>query len=508
MKKRNLLLSIFSGLILACAMPKPGAWFLAWVAFIPLFVALRSSSSKEAALYGFTAGVTYFGITLFWITLFGYLPWIALAAIEALFIAVFTLLASRLLPGRTGWLGYLAVPSVWTSIQWIRSLGTFSFTWGSLAHTQANNLAFAQMASVTGSWGMDFLICLFNLAFADLLFPLVNKRRCVPAVIAAILTTAVYFSGYAAMHNGHNTSRNVKVAIIQGNVPQDVIPDLNYMEATSRTYAQMSLEAAKNKPDFIIWPETTLPVSITNSGWDYVLSNLAKATDSNLVVGAYDASDDPAVSQCHNAAHLYGKSGEKLGVYRKVRLVPYGEFVPFRDKMPFLQRYGIREQDVLPGKSHVLIDTEIGKVGLSICFESLFPQISREETRNGAAALFIITNDAWFKKTQAAEQHLMMAKLRAIENRRFVVRAAATGISAVLDPYGRTSGELGIFKKGIISGRIAPLHTLSPYARFGDYFAYICVLISAISLLIALFSHNQCALPEKLNQEIEQQKVH
>ncbi len=150
--------------------------------------------------------------------------------------------------------------------------------------------------------------------------------------------------------------------------------------------------------------------------------------------------------------------------------------------MPWLERYGIRDVDVLPGESHNLIASEIGRIGVSICFESLFPAVSAQETRNGAKALVIITNDAWFKRTQAARHHMMMARLRAVENRRYVVRAAATGISAIIDPSGRVVGELPIYRRGILTGRIASLDGLTPYARFGDWFVAACGAIALASL--------------------------
>jgi len=167
-----------------------------------------------------------------------------------------------------------------------------------------------------------------------------------------------------------------------------------------------------------------------------------------------------------------------------VRLVPFGEFVPLREQLPFLKDYGVRPEDVAPSKKHVLVNTNVGKAGVSICFESLFPQISRQETRNGAQMLFVITNDGWFARTQCARQHLMMAKLRAVENRRYVLRAAATGISAVIDPYGRTVAELEIHKRGVVKANVAPMNGLTIYTRFGDWFVYACAVTALAGLLL------------------------
>lgn len=485
------MLSIISGFILALALPRPGIYVLAWVGLIPLFFALRKATLLQSAIYGLVTGLTYFGIILFWISLFGYLPWALLALVEAIFIAVFSLISARVQPSKMGWFGYIAVPAAWTAMQWARSLGTYSLTWGSFAHTQANNMPIAQLASITGTWGIDFLVCLFNLAAAGVLVHHNQKRRYAPGVIVAILAVCVWGVGYNALNTPLPQTKSVKVAIIQGNNEQNVTVDSAYLYNTFYTFEKMSRSAAKNKPDFIVWPETTLPAIITDTSWSEHIASLANETNANFVAGAYDSECNLELCHYYNGAHFYNKNGKKLGVYRKVHLVPYGEFVPLREHLPFLKRYAIRDVDILSGKSHVLIKTDIGKVGVNICFESLFSSISRQETARGAVALFVLTDDSWFGQTQAARLHLMMSRLRAIENRRYVVRAAATGISAIIDPHGRILDELGIFKQGIVSGRIQPMNIKTPYTRLGDYFAYICLGVVAAALIPVGVKHSK-----------------
>lgn len=480
MHKRNLFLSAISGLLLAQAMPRPGLWPLAWVALVPLFVSLREATIKRAALYGLTAGVVYFGFVLFWMTIFGYLPWLLLAVVEASFLAVFAAGTARLLPARTGWPSYIAVPAAWTAVQWLRSLGPYSFTWGSLAHLQANDLPIIQLASVTGPWGIDFLICLVNLALADLLIPHNHKRRIAPTLVAGVVTAVVALAGWSCLRADGPPART-RVAVIQGDTVRGMRPTAEEDPAAAfEVYRKLSLRAAKSGPDIVVWPETSLIATISDPGWGTLVSLLARSTSADYLIGGYDAAPGGGY---YNGAHLYRASGEKTGVYRKVRLVPYGEFVPLRDRLPFLKRYGIRDVDVTPGASHKLLQSSIGPIGVSICFESIFPQISSAETRAGGVALFVITNDSWFERSQAARQHLMMSKLRAVENRRYVVRAASTGISAIIDPSGRTGGETGLFEKAVLRGTIAARTGLTPYARFGDCFAYACALIALIALV-------------------------
>lgn len=484
LRKSPFMLALASGLLLAGAMPKPGIWALAWVSLVPLFVAMRGTRPKIAALYCFVTGLVYFGIVIFWISLFGYLPWIMLVILESLYFAIFGALSARILPTRIGWPGYIAVPAIWTASQWARSLGIFGFTWASLAHTQAGNLCVAQLASITGCWSIDFLVCLFNIALTDALIPYNGVTRRASGIAVAAITACVWIGGYLALNAAPSHSTKANIAIIQGSVPQDVVPGPDYLTQAYDVYDRMSRDAAKGKPSFIIWPETTIPTVITGSAWEARIANLARDTHASYVVGGYNSPPGRSnILGSYNGAHFYDRAGKRLGVYHKVHLVPYGEFVPLRDRLPFLKRYRIRDQDVLPGKTHRLIDTEIGKIGTSICFESLFPYISREETKNGAVALFVLTNDAWFEHTQAARSHFMMARLRAIENRRFVARAAATGISGVIDPYGRVESKLGIFRRGIVTGTIEPRHGITLYTRLGDYFAYGCVVIALASLV-------------------------
>ncbi len=471
---------------MSLAMPKPGIWPFAWVGLAPLFVAMRGSAPRAAALYGFVMAAVYFGIICSWLTIFGYLPWFAsVFLLMAVPVAVFAAVSSRLMPNKIGLLGYVAVPSVWTAMQWARSLGPLGFTWGSIAHLQANVPSIVQMSSITGPWGIDFLICFFNLALANTIIPAPAKRRFGPIAIASIIALAVIAGGNLSIESAPELKTGANIAIIQGDLPHEVDISPEYLEIAYQHYSDMTRKASAAGADIVVWPETALPVRITGA-WDLLVSYVARYNRVNCIIGGLDPPSDPYEPRSYNAALFYDRLGRKTGAYHKVHLVPYGEYVPLRKQMPWLERYGIRAIDIMPGKSFSIVPTEIGRVGVSICFESLFPQISRLETRNGASMLIVMTNDSWFLQTQAARGHLMMAKLRAVENRRYLIRAAGTGISAIIDPYGRSVTELEIFKDGIVSGRITPLHTLTIYTRIGDAFAYACVLVALCSLGISL----------------------
>ena len=451
---------------------------------MPLFGVLSSARWTHGALYGLAAGVVYFGIILHWITLFGTLPWILLALVEGLFVALFAALAALMMPRKTGWWGYLAVPAAWTAVPWLKSLGPYGFPWGSFAHIQANNLAVCQIASLTGPWGIDFLVCLFNLAVACAIVERKCSRTRIALLAAVVIVGLVIGGGLVSLRSTPEDGTPVRVAILQGNLKHDVTPEEGYPEKALSVYSEMSREAVARRAELIVWPEAALPVVVTPSGWGASISHLARNTGTQYLVGGYDAAEDPEITGSYNAAMLYNSQGQLTGVYRKVQLVPFGEFVPMRDRLPLLKRYSIRDEDVVRGESHVLLDSSIGKIGTAICFESLFPDILRSQTANGAEVLCITTNDSWFERTQAARHHLMMAQLRAIENRRYVIRAALTGISAFIDPHGRIVDQAGIFERKTMIGGVCGLRELTFYTRFGQYFAYLCVLITVAALLV------------------------
>lgn len=478
---RHVFLSIASGIILALALPKPGWSICAWIGLVPLFIATRTAGIKRAALLGLLTGTVYYAIILYWLLLFGSLPWLALTVFQAAYIAMFAVLYSRLNPQRIGWLGFVAVPASWVVMQFLRTPGTYSFTWGSFAQTQANNLSLAQIASVTGPWGIDFIVCFASLAItAAIVGP---QRRFKPLAVAALLVLAMWTFGTLTLSSRTPSAPSHKVAVVQGSVSNHHEPGLNLGQRSYLAYAHLSEIAARSKAELIVWPETAIPDFIASPGWQDFIEPVARDTRATLLIGGYESADDSTTSDGYNSLILFDKTGKRLGSYRKVHLVPFGEFVPFRDQLSFfLQDYGIRPNDVIPAHGHPVLNAPLCKIGTSICFESAFPSIARCETRDGAQLLCIVTNDQTLQRTQGPEQHLMMAKLRAIENRRFVLRAAGTGISAIIDPFGRVRHRLGLYRKGLIVDSVVPLHSLTLYTRLGDWLAYLCIAVTVACL--------------------------
>ncbi len=482
---KSLGLGAVSGLMLACALPWPGLWPAAWVGLAPLLYGLTVFDTKRAALCSLAAGVVYYLIILYWLSIFGFAPWIMLSLLQAVFLVGFALVARLVMPARIGWFGYVAVPALWVVMQWARTLGMFGFTWGSLAHTQANMLPVIQIASLGGAWLVDLVLCFYNLCLAETMRRRIARENPSsafrPMGLAIALMVVVGGWGATSVLRQPRTP-TFRAAIVQGNVDQDVVAGKAYLDSTMTTYEVLSRSAKSFSPDFIVWPETTIPTDLPGTAYESRMKTVARDTESTLIAGAYNAVDRNDSRHAANAAYVYSPKGDPLGIYRKVRLLPFGEFVPMRKWLTFIDNYGVRPYDVVPGKSRDIVQAAVGPIGINICFESLFSDVSGAETRDGAQALFVLTNDAWFRRTHAAEQHLMMSRLRAVENRRSLVRAGATGISAIIDPYGRVISSLGIFRQGVVTGT-APLRSdLTPYSRLGDFLPALCGLISLVGL--------------------------
>ncbi|MFQ3550148.1 MAG: apolipoprotein N-acyltransferase, partial [Armatimonadota bacterium] len=309
-------------------MPEPGWWVLACIALVPFLIAVWDEKPKSALLYGILTGFVYNTIIIWWITIFGYLPWILLVLYQSLFFGVFAVIANLFRPQKAGLLLIIALPSAWVIMQWVRTLGTYAFPWGSFAHTQIPNFGLIQIASITGFYGIDFILFLFNTMFALFLICSKYSRLSLSVIIAIIIlnvSLTVYF--HFSENKIDNAYNIAKVAMIQRSEETGITATRHEVMNASEVYGKLTIEAGKLNPDFIVWPETALPVAITPTGWGALISSLAKFTNSHLIAGViepYQANYD----YNYNSAFVYNNNGDMIGKYRKVKLVPFGEFVP------------------------------------------------------------------------------------------------------------------------------------------------------------------------------------
>lgn len=487
----GLIVALISGIALSFAFPRANLHWIAWFALAPLMYYVYRLPWKKALLSGLAFGLGYFGSLLYWILIFGKLPWALLAIFQALYVVAFVLLAKGL-GGRLGlWGRFVMLPALWISIEWLRSIGMFGFTWGDLGYSQFKVLPLIQIAGVTGIWGVSLILAMSNAALASLAGARKTKAGSGAAFgqvfLVVLITLGVTVFGLA-VERQPLTGKPIRAAVIQGNINQDAVQDLAYCENVWNTYGRLTLDASSRGARLILWPESVIPGCPGRNPADQLkLRSLARATSANLLVGGHDEDNDGKV---YNSALLISPQNGLLGKYAKVHLVPFGEFVPARRFMPFMKNYRATLFDTCPGPGWNLLDTGSYKLGTAICFESIFPGIARRLTQSGAEVLCVITNDVWFGRSPAAEQHMSKSVFRAIENRRYLLRAASTGVSAIIDPRGRILDSQDIFRRKVIVETVRLQSGETFYTRHGDWLIYLSILLVCILPFLSLITHH------------------
>ncbi|MCC6444436.1 MAG: apolipoprotein N-acyltransferase [Armatimonadetes bacterium] len=490
---KEIALSAAAGLMMGMAFPKPGYSFLAWFGMVPFLMVLRSTAGRQAFRCGFWFGLAFYGWLFWWVTLFGYLPWAALTAITAGLTGLFAWSAAAVCRRAPGGVWLAGVPALWLLWDWARTLlGPLAFTWGGLGYSQAGWIAVLQVASLTGVWGITFLIVLFNAALANLLFCALHnsdllrseayavRPAAVHFAIVAGLVAAVCLAGLASARESLYTGGDsLRIAVIQGGIENSKLsPD--YAVQFEERYPPLTLEAGCFQPHLILWPETVLPDFYRQSPrMEALVADLTRKTGSAILVGSQDVRD----GEYYNTAFLVGPDGKTLGRYDKAQLVPFGEAVPLRRFLPSLESFGVPAYDLSPGPGHWPMGYRGRSFGVVICSESMFPDIAAASARLGAELLIVITNDAWFERTAAPAQHFQMAVLRAVENRRYLARCASTGISAVISPTGRILERADLYSRQVLTGTLHPRSQTTLFTRHGLAVPWFCFIL----LIGALF---------------------
>jgi apolipoprotein N-acyltransferase len=502
-----------SAALLTLSFPKTSWWFLAWVAFIPLFKALESQPARKRLALGYTMGFVYSLGVFYWVThsmrYYGHLSvpisismLVLMALYLALFPAVFGLLWGLFPVG--GLFSLIWAPALWVGLEYLRSVLLTGFPWALVGYSQYRLLPLIQISEYTGIFGLSFLIILINQAIYQLFLKSDANRpwsgKWAEAVLAGTLLLAVVAYGtYILPENqmADDQADRIKVSIIQGNIDQSLKWDPNYQEQTINIYKDLTLKSLSDlseiKPEapglnqeslpLVIWPETAVPFYFLNeqrlSGR---LFELSRETNSHLLFGSPAVGRQNDRLHYYNRAYLLSPSGQ-VSYYDKVHLVPFGEYVPLKRFLPFVHRMVESIGEFSSGPRPYGLEHPQGKIGILICFETIFPEISRALKRDGCRLLVNITNDAWFGQTSAPYQHLSMLTFRAVENRVWIARAANTGFSALIDSSGRIVRKSSLFEKATIQA-IIPLREESTfYSRYGDWLVGFCFLVVIGGLL-------------------------
>jgi apolipoprotein N-acyltransferase len=447
---------------------------------------------RRAFLLGLTSGAVYFGGTLYWtpdvLRTFGgiSLPLAMtagglLVAYLALFPAVVAAVVARVC-GAMGPAGVLVTPVVWVAAEVARRWILGGFPWVQLGSSQAGVTPIVQTASLAGVYGLSALVAFVSSALALAIAGRGRVRWIAPAA-ALGLVGALSAWGAWRVHAGVLLTRGpaLRVALVQGNVRQDEKWDERQAAGILARYLEMTREAAARGASLVVWPESSTPFMFEHDlAGRSAMTSLAQELRVALLFGS-DQFEPGTPPRSYNSAFLVGPDGQTAAVYRKMHLVPFGEFVPLKRLLFFVAPLVESVSDFSPGEQAVVMPLGPNRLSTAICYEVVYPDLVAAFVRGGSQLLTTITNDAWYGRSSAPHQHFWMATLRAAEQGRYLVRAANTGISGIVDPYGRVVVMSPIFEQTVVVGDVRYIDGRTIYAMTGDAFAYACVVAALLA---------------------------
>jgi apolipoprotein N-acyltransferase len=517
--KRAWLLAVISGLLQILVFPRPNLYWLCWIALAPLMVALLQAREADATelltdetfsflvparvwqgfLLGWVSGTIFYCGTCYWVYSVMH-SYGGLSPITSVLLLVLFSLVMGLHHGMFGALIALAgksragfsrkalvlAPFLWVSVELLRSY-VVSFPWVLLGTAQIDNLPLARLASVTGVYGISFEIALVNTAFAATM--LVRRRRRMPLLVAALAAAVALQS--TALVKVEPSEVDAHATLVQQNVPIERRWTYEAYKRLMDELTAMSIapQAAKDASiaPLIVWPESPAPFESDDRLFIESTAALAREQRSWLLAGAtavQPAAKPGEAEQVFNSAMLLSPAGAVVQRYDKVHLVPWGEYVPFAWAFGFAKAL-TREVGTYTASESGRMPLEVGshRYGVFICYESVFPHEVRQFAEHGAEVFVNISNDGWFGESGAPWQHLNVARMRAVENHRWLLRSTNTGITAAIDPLGRVVAIAPRNQRVALDAPYGLLNDTTFYTRYGDWFPMLCAIISITGLL-------------------------
>lgn len=504
------LLALASGLALALAFPNYNLSLLAWVAVGLLLLASYRSRPAVAPVYGFLHALVFYPVSLPWMDVvmqqYGDVgPWtsagiLALIGIAGGIICAFFSWGVSLASRKGAVLACALAPALWVTLEFARSnLPIIAFPWNLTGYAASDNLPLVQLTALTGVYGLSYVVAGYGSLVAYAV--LAGTQRAWKAVL--LVTAALILVAVGGRYFVPSAAPRFVAHLVQTNFPQSEVypPDWMRLHAGELDeLARISVDAAKHSPDvlgqqsqpglpsLVVWPEVPAPFTLQDPDFAARAARIARDSRSDFLVGVVDWKKDAAGHwQATNSAVLLDPSGRRVFTYDKIHLVPFGEYVPLRRWLTFAGKLTADIGDFTPGSVHEvgtlhLADTHAStsgpKFAAFICYEAVFPEEVRQFTKGGAQLLINMSNDGWFGRSSAPAQHLMMARVRAVENRRWLLRATNNGYTVAVDPYGRIVARLATDIRGELDAPYDFRSGLTPYARFGDWFAWLCVIES------------------------------
>jgi apolipoprotein N-acyltransferase len=476
--------ALAAGLATSLAFPPVGAWPIAFVGVAPLLLLVRGRTVPRAMLLGLCFGVGLFGATLYWIFLFGVLAWTGLVGLSAASIAAFAAIAT-LIERRGGvmWTA-VALAAAWTAIDWIRGMWPLGgFTWASLGTSQVDDRALLRLASVTGVWGVTFVVVFVNAALAAWVAR--QGRGAVRVGLGAAALVAVLAPALIPLPAATGDPVTIAVVQVDVRVPPGTSPVQEDLTVARRNIeAYRTLQGQTPPPDLAVWGEGSLdPGALADPGTVADVQAAIRSVGVATTVGA--VVNDPDGTQ-RTSVLAFDGSGQLVDRYDKVHLVPFGEYVPWRRYLSWVSAIKQIPVDRTPGSSiHTITQPGLPSYGTPICFENAFPSIERTMVREGASFFVVPVNNASYRFTAAAAQHLEMSRMRAVETGRWVVDAAVSGISAFIDIDGQVVSSTDLFVPGSLRGEVRPSTAWTLYVRYGDWLPVLCLVIVGMTFVFA-----------------------
>lgn len=507
-----ILFSLLSALLYVLASPSANLEPLGWIALTPLIYAVdRCCLPKDAFKAGMAGGMLAYSGLCYWfigtMMSFGGMPFLVslffflfLAMYMALYWAIFAYLLKR--ASLQGISVLIAAPSLWVALEYLRTYLFTGHPWALLGYTQYKNISIIQLSDITGVYGISFILALFSATVYELIrrYRLKNSLPLREAVLLLALFIIPLSYGSIKVSNYKEPERVLSAALIQGNIEQGVKWNEEYKEKTVDIYRRLSEKAHEEagKFDIIVWPETAVPFYYQQAGsLTRKVRAISRDLDSPILFGSPAYKYENKKVGYLNSAFLIAPSIDKrnietIGRYDKYHLVPFGEYVPLANYLFFMNKITAGIGDFVPGKGVMTLDMTGGEssgpdisYGPLICYEGIFPDLVRRFVKDGANVLVNITNDAWYGRSSAPYQHLSAIVFRSVENGVYMLRAANTGVSAIVDPLGRIEGETGIFEEGFLTGKIGLADSKTIYTRYGDLFA---IAISSLSIFLIFYA--------------------
>ena len=474
-----------SGLLLTLSLPKPDLYPLAWIALVPLlFVIARVSVParngrrplpSQICVASYTAGVVFFAGTFYWITetmmTYGGLSASLAVGVGALFTLTYALyfvlfgLGLHLAMKKFGARGLFFAAPWWVTVELLRAILFSGFPWMLLGYALVPYTGILQMAAWTGVYGLSFLAAAVNGVIA---YGALQRSKASIAAASAVVVIA-----WVLPVLGEKPSNDpVPVRLVQTNISLDQPWKKPDSEQLLDELAMLSTRGV-SQPKLVVWPETPAPLYLNQDAeFRTRMQNIARKLGAYFLIGYIDAlGEGPS-----NSAGLLNPRGDQVSRYDKMHLVPFGEYVPFKRLLFFAESMTRQVGEFVPGTEYTLSSLDGHRISTAICYESIFPDLVRRFAKRGSELIVVITNDGWFGESSAPYQHLRMGIVRSVENRRYMVRTANTGISAIIDPYGRIEAQTPIGVRTILDGTAQFRSDRTFYTQYGDVFAYANIL--------------------------------